>query len=87
MFGTKHSLTIRSPKSSVAGVPSGAGASSSSCSISWMRPSSQAVIASAATMSTRSQDQLSASDIARSFETPSEAESSLRILMSGFMAM
>ena len=38
-------------------------------------------------MSTRSQVTLFASAIARSFESPSEAESSFRILMSGFIAI
>ena len=81
--GMKHSDTMRLPKSFDAGVPSGAGASSSSCFTGKMMPSSHAVIASEATISTRSHDQLLASAIARSFATASEAESSFRILTPG----
>ena len=83
----KHGETISSPKSSDAGVPSGAGASRVSWSTSTASPSSHSRIASAATTSTRSQVMLPASLMARSLDTPSLAESSLMILMSGFSAM
>ena len=55
IWGMKHSETIKSPKSSEAGVPSGAGANALSWSMTSTSPSSQARMASAATMSTRSQ--------------------------------
>ena len=78
---------VPAKKSSDAGVPSGAGASHVSGSISMISPSSHAVIASAATMSTISQVTLFDSTWARTLARPSAALSSLTMVTSGLAAM
>ena len=78
--------SVPAKKSSDAGVPSGAGASQVSGSISMINPSSHAVIASEATMSTMSQVTLPDSTCALTFASPSEALSSLMMVTSGFAA-
>jgi putative spermidine/putrescine transport system substrate-binding protein len=78
--------TIRSPKSSEAGVPSGAAARISSWSTSIARPSSQRRMASEATTSTRSQVMLPASSMARRRATASAELSSQMISTPGFIS-
>ena len=79
--------SVPAKKSSDAGVPSGAGASQVSGSISMINPSSHAVIASAATMSTISQVTLFDSTCALTLASPSAALSSLMMLISGLAAI